>query len=451
MWLFKNGKLIFPVKITFILSVIPTFFITAYSHKVRYRHLYNQCELTSRSAAMLFSLNLDKSLPIGDNIEGMIMATEGRIDGNTENFSNVITSLIPQTPAILCIQLAPKGKPYQVYPKMPEDRIIPDLYSSPYTKNVSKFSEINRKSYLTGPYFFKEDEPVLIIQDPVFLRTNKIQGEFWGFCAVYLKVNDIFDQDTLNFLNYSEPGYNFKLSKFNNVTDEEVVLVTNTDKTLEKPVVTKFNIKESSWILYTTPKDGWRPSGFMLIKILLPLLSCVILSVLVGFLVSIKKWNKSLVQMSFKDSLTELYNGRKFLAILKQYQKQSLPYTLVYLDLNDFKLINDNLGHDYGDKILTIVARKITNCIRERDLAFRLGGDEFAIILPEDHDEKFIENFIARLKASIERETVLENARMQVTTSAGYARCPHDSSNYEEVIKIADKKMYGDKHKAHSR
>ena len=110
MWLFKNGKLIFPVKITFILSVIPTFFITAYSHKVRYRHLYNQCELTSRSAAMLFSLNLDKSLPIGDNIEGMIMATGGRIDGNTENFSNVITSLIPQTPCHTVHPACPKRK-----------------------------------------------------------------------------------------------------------------------------------------------------------------------------------------------------------------------------------------------------------------------------------------------------------------------------------------------------
>ena len=155
--------------------------------------------------------------------------------------------------------------------------------------------------------------------------------------------------------------------------------------------------------------------------------------------------------MSFKDSLTELYNGRKFFAILKDYQKLFLPYTLVYLDLNFFKLINDNLGHDYGDKILTIVARKISNCIRKGDLAFRLGGDEFAIILPGDHDEDFVKSFIARLKASIERETVLEDARMQVTASAGFARCPQDSSDYEEVIKIADKKMYGDKREAHSR
>lgn len=451
MWLFKNGKLIFPVKITFILSVIPTFFITAYSHKVRYRHLYNQCELTSRSAAMLFSLNLDKSLPIGDNIEGMIMATDGKITGNTETFFNVITALIPQNPAILCIQLAPKGKPSQIYPKMQEDSIIPDLYTSPYTEKISKFSEINRKSYLTGPYFFDKKEPVVVIQDPVFLRTQKVQGEFWGFCAIYLKVNDIFDQDTLNFLNFSEPAYNFKLCKYDPFTDEEVVLISNTEEKLEKPVITKFNVKESSWILYTAPKDGWIAKNALLIKIVLAFFVCLLLSLSAGLFVFIKNRNKNLLQMSFKDSLTELYNGRKFFDILKGYQKLFLPYTLVYLDLNFFKLINDNLGHDYGDKILTIVARKISNCIREGDLAFRLGGDEFAIILPGDHDEDFVKSFIARLKASIERETVLEDARMQVTASAGFARCPQDSSDYEEVIKIADKKMYGDKREAHSR
>lgn len=447
MFLIKEGKIIFPVKATFTLLVVSAFFIVSYSHNTKITHLHQQCELISKTAATLFTFSLDKALPINDNIEGMIMATNGDVNG----FENIIPAFIPQTPSIMCIQLAPKGKPSQFFPQMPEDKIIPDLYNSPYTKKISYFAEINRKSYLSGPYSFDKNEPILILQDPVFLRTKKIQGEFWGFCTAYIKINDLFDQDTLNYLNYSSPPCSYKLYKFDPNEDKEVLLSSNTDEELINPVITRFNVKESSWVLYVVPKNGWySPSRLFLISIIL-FFTCVIISILIGFLVTTKDRNENLEKLTFMDPLTALYNARKFTLLLKQYQKLALPYTIIYLDLNNFKMINDNLGHDTGDKILTIVARKISNCIREGDLAFRLGGDEFTIILPGEHDENFVKAVIERLKESIKRETVLETARMQVTASIGFARCPQDSSDYEEVVKIADKHMYKDKRLAHSK
>ena len=117
------------------------------------------------------------------------------------------------------------------------------------------------------------------------------------------------------------------------------------------------------------------------------------------------------------------------------------------MDLNDFKQINDTLGHETGDEVLIITGRKLSNCLREDDRAFRIGGDEFTVILPGDYEPKFVEIVINRIKESINRESVLKNTRLKITASAGFALYPTDGSDYEEIIKIADNGMYEDKRK----
>lgn len=111
MFLIKEGKIIFPVKVTFTLLVVSAFFIVSYAHNTKITHLHQQCELISKTAATLFTFSLDKALPINENIEGMIMTTNGDVNG----FENIIPAFIPQSPSIMCIQLAPKGKQSQFF------------------------------------------------------------------------------------------------------------------------------------------------------------------------------------------------------------------------------------------------------------------------------------------------------------------------------------------------
>ncbi len=441
MILFKDRKLRPSVWITFLVSTAIAALIIGFSLKMELKHSRQQCELISQTATRLFRTSLSQNMPLNDNVEGMIMAT----DGNITNFEDVISSLIQQFPAVFCVQLAPKGITSKCYPPISDLGLIKNFFSNPATKITSVSAVVNRKSYLTGPYFLENGKPVLLIQDPVFLRNKKIQGEFWGFTAIYLNVDQLFDQDTLNYLEYSDPSFYYRLCKLNFADDDEYLLVENTDKFIKDPCVTTFTVKESTMILYTAPKAGWINVSNLTTKCIITLIICMGLSLLVGLYFSLKERWKNFEILSFKDPLTELYNARKFKLVLKNLQKSGEDYAVIYLDLNGFKQINDTLGHAAGDKILIISARKILHCIREKDLAFRLGGDEFAVIIHGSQDESFIGAFIDRIKKSIQRETILQESRMKVTTSAGYARCPQDGTDSEQVVKAADEKMYEDK------
>ncbi|MEG3753827.1 GGDEF domain-containing protein [Psychromonas arctica] len=142
-----------------------------------------------------------------------------------------------------------------------------------------------------------------------------------------------------------------------------------------------------------------------------------------------------------KDPLTGLLNVKALndtLAdTLKTAQRHSYPVTLVYIDINDFKLINDKLGHQKGNEILLSVANIITELTRVEDYAFRYGGDEFCIIFPNCVHEQVRQTFGVRLA---ERVNLSLN---QLTMSIGYAQTgPSEFCSPDSLIHKADKNMY---------
>lgn len=115
------------------------------------------------------------------------------------------------------------------------------------------------------------------------------------------------------------------------------------------------------------------------------------------------------------------------------------PLTLVYIDLDNFKTINDRLGHTTGDKVLRAVTEKIQQQIRPTDILARLGGDEFALLLPETGEEK-VKQVIDRIHSSLMNE-MLRNGWV-VTFSVGVVTYHLMPKSVDEMIKLADNKMY---------
>jgi two-component system cell cycle response regulator len=151
---------------------------------------------------------------------------------------------------------------------------------------------------------------------------------------------------------------------------------------------------------------------------------------------------------SSNDGLTDLFNHAYFKRFLdlevKRSQRQNHPTSLILLDLDDFKTMNDSLGHAAGDLILSEVGRRIRGSIREIDLPARYGGEEFAVVLP--YTDKAGAIVVAeRIRKALASEVFLLGSQfsvVQVSASIGVATCPENGKLSGELIRAADSMLY---------
>jgi len=146
-----------------------------------------------------------------------------------------------------------------------------------------------------------------------------------------------------------------------------------------------------------------------------------------------------LTDIALKDEMTGLYNKRFFEFIIDKYKKNEIEIGLIFIDLDNFKALNDKYGHLFGDKVIKKTANIIKSSIRDIDFAFRFGGDEFVIIVVAKQNVLF--KIVNRIKEKINK-AVIENVKLQA--SIGYAHFPTEG-DIQTVIDLADKRMYEEK------
>ncbi|MDP3265431.1 MAG: diguanylate cyclase [Sulfuricurvum sp.] len=163
----------------------------------------------------------------------------------------------------------------------------------------------------------------------------------------------------------------------------------------------------------------------------------------------VRERTAQLEELSRVDQLTGLLNVRglneTLTRVLRAAQRRSEPVCIVYIDINDFKIVNDTHGHQTGDEILRIVGASIKKVSRAEDSCFRYGGDEFCLILPNCTEVEAREIYTNRLRTTINKQN--EN----VTISVGVLQAgPDEYPETETFIHQADQNMYIDKkvHKA---
>lgn len=174
----------------------------------------------------------------------------------------------------------------------------------------------------------------------------------------------------------------------------------------------------------------------------------------IGFLGTIsdvsdlKQAQTQLEHLAFYDVLTGLANRRLFRDrlenMLEQVARQDSHLALLFIDVDHFKHVNDTLGHDAGDELLRVLAKRFTNTVRSADTVARLGGDEFTIILNEVKDPFAVSQVAANIIKAIEKPIKLEKHSQDITLTAsiGIAMAPTNSDNAEALIKQADLALY---------
>lgn len=143
------------------------------------------------------------------------------------------------------------------------------------------------------------------------------------------------------------------------------------------------------------------------------------------------------------DALTQLGN-RHFLSKMfdELSKKEDQTFALLFIDLNKFKPINDEHGHEVGDKALQIIAKRLKAVLRSNDIVVRIGGDEFAVLLCKISDRKAITPIIRKVIHSLSRPIHLQQTVLSVGASIGCALYPDDSQTEKELLNKADNAMY---------
>lgn len=150
-----------------------------------------------------------------------------------------------------------------------------------------------------------------------------------------------------------------------------------------------------------------------------------------------------------QDPLTGLSNRRSFDSFLERTVAETLVKNqnmhLLLIDIDHFKSINDNYGHQTGDRILRKIAKRFKTCVRSSDIIARFGGDEFGIILTNSYSDIIATRICKKIIEVVSKPFVISDKELHVGISIGIGRCPADAKDSHSLFKIADKALYKSK------
>jgi diguanylate cyclase (GGDEF)-like protein/PAS domain S-box-containing protein len=154
---------------------------------------------------------------------------------------------------------------------------------------------------------------------------------------------------------------------------------------------------------------------------------------------------KRIEELAYSDVLTGLPNrlllSQRVEATIQGARHGKSRFAILFLDLDRFKIINDSLGHPFGDRVLQLVAARLQTCLRQTDVLCRLGGDEFVIYL-HGGDAEVAENVARRILDDMLKPFMLDGMGFSIQCSIGVALYPRDGASLDDLIKQADTAMY---------
>lgn len=386
-----------------------------------------------------------------------IMALEiNRNNGTINNFDEFASEIISSLGGISNLQLAPDGIVTEIYPLVGNEKALGhNILRDDKRRDEALLAIKERHLTLAGPFELVQGGIAVIGRYPVFLDAE-VGSRFWGFCSVVIYLEELLKQAYLEDL--LEQGYGYQLSRTDPVSKAPYIFLKSGFELEGISETVSINVPNSSWLLTVYEPHH----GVELIDVLGGVLS-VFFAGLLAFLANyymrkpevlkliVDEKTAELEQLAFYDPLTGLANRRLLIEHLKYAVNKSIrnniQSALLYLDLDDFKRINDSLGHEIGDGLLEEVSTRIVNNIRKGDIAARLGGDEFAVLFVNFSSTHNISQLVNKLIQVIEAPMLLQKKSLSISTSIGITLIPTDSDDVPTLLKNADIAMYAAKRK----
>ena len=384
-----------------------------------------------------------------------LLALEVRFnDGDVTNFNSFADETIKALGGISNLQLAPEGIIKHIYPLAGNEKAIGhNLLQDDKRRKEAHLAIQERKLTLAGPFELVQGGTAVIGRNPVFIEVAG-QEKFWGFASALIFLDDLLAVTDLKQL--EADGYKFQLSRRHPDTGEWEVFARSKSELDDVSASLPINIPNSQWYLSLSRPLPNRPMN-LLEGVALSLIVAAIVALLLAYILReperlrglIEEKTRQLNELAFYDVLTGLVNRRLFIQQLEQevkiLQRTGKKAALMYLDLDDFKRVNDTLGHNAGDQLLIEVANRLNSTMRESDIICRLGGDEYAILMMDIATAEDCQRISEKIIANVSADIVLEGISLKIGISIGMTIIPDDANTLREMLNSADLALYESK------
>ncbi|HEY9146292.1 MAG TPA: diguanylate cyclase [Thiobacillus sp.] len=401
-----------------------------------------QAEAATVRSRLESELNATLSLSLG--LSTFVLA---KPDFSQADLAQVATSLIRLQPAIRSVALAPDNVIRYIYPLAGNQKALGLRYLEAPTQRDAVLRLMREQRPVTaGPIELVQGGVGIINRIPIIFTRPDGSPHYWGLASVAINPIPIFERagirsDTRDSVRYALRGKD-GLGARGAVFLGDAALFDDPDAVLMEVV-----IPGGSWQLAACPLAPADEYGLW-VQVLLGVLAAVA-GALMAYSLSAHQRIRS---MALHDHLTGLANRRQFKLrgqdLFALARRSGCYLTLLNIDIDDFKSINDTYGHAAGDAVLVYVANTLRTCCRESDLLARVGGDEFVVLLPDTPAGPPLDALLDRLHAAIDVMLPGAEVPIRLHISIGVATCSDATPTLDALVHEADEAMYRAKEKA---
>ena len=332
------------------------------------------------------------------------------------------------------LMVAPDGVIQYVYPYSFSSEIGQEIGSHSVLRDISIRSRYSGLDTVSAPEPAGDGDYRLYFCHPIFTKDRVGKAEFWGYSIVTARTSQLNSELRLDEVSSRS---RLRLYRMDPRTGDQV-LYDDTQGNMKNPVRHYFSVPNGTFVLEGMWEGGWITNSEKIVELVVCLVA-VILGMLVLMNIRIRKNMRRLSKISYSDELTGLYNRHMLRKQFEELDGTQRHVTMLFVDFDHFKYINDNEGHDAGDEALRQGAAFFVS-VFGKESCFRYGGDEFLMMMLDIPDQEAYEK-AARLKEL--RTVTFRDKTITVSVSGGIASADCSSiDDLRTLIRMADDNLY---------